>query len=330
MKQEELTLSRWAARGSIIVHALLTLVIICGCGSNSGALPVLPVLQGVVVETDQNMSATEGTFDVYRAPNADKVVVFLHGAMGTKHSFAYQLGLVGSIVEGDYSGVNEQVLLDNRAIAVFPQGRAVAEVPLATTWDNYVMKSGRNDAQFLRDLVAYMEGRYHISRFYLVGHSNGGMMVNRAWCETPELFDAYVSIAGPPSEHFLLPGTCSPSRVKPYLAIVGSEDMTLQVPGHWGDMQWAINPVLVNPAAFVDPVLIGERYFLDKRVHMMACGETVGAGDIDAVTHGAVTLWSYCNDSIQLVRVEAGGHSFNALQTAAGRSMLDLAFAFLR
>ena len=333
MNLHESYISRWAARGIIIVNALLSVFIICGCGSNSVALPqpskgTEQEAPRVIVEAYQSLPT--GSFDIYRATNADKAVVFLHGAMGTSHSFAFQVGLIGSFDEGDYSGVDEQVILDNRAVAVFPQGLAVAAVPQATTWDNHVMISGRDDVQFLRDLVAYISGKYQITKFYLVGHSNGGMMVNRVWCEAPDLFDAYVAIAGSPSEHYLLPGTCTPAEVRPYLGIVGSADAVLQVPGHWGDQTWTINPGLVNPAAFVDPVLIGERYFLDKRVEIMACGEAVGDGDADSVTDGAVTTWSYCNNSIKLVRVEAAFHTFSSLETIAGRSMLDFAFAFLR
>jgi polyhydroxybutyrate depolymerase len=156
-------------------------------------------------------------------------------------------------------------------------------------------------------------------------------MANRIWCEAPKLFKGYVAVSGPPSERFLAPETaCSPAGVKPYLGIVGAQDDVLQDYGNWEAQTWTINPLLtLGDPAFVDPILIGERYFLPTRV-TPRCGETVNAGDADATTDGAVTTWSFCDNSIILMRVEFGRHSLKSLKSASGHSMLELVFDFIR
>lgn len=285
---------------------------------------------GVVVETNQKLSTAPHLFDVYRAANADRAVIFLHGATGTKHYMAYELGLISSYVEGDYTGVNERVILDIKAIAVFPQGQTIQEAPWTFTWSNYVMISGQDDVQFLRDLVSYISAQYGVSKFYIVGHSNGGMMANRLWCEAPDLFDAYIAVAGPPAPHFLSV-SCSPTEVKPYLGIIGSQDNVFQVPNNWEDQKWFINPILLgNLAAFVDPVpaVVGERYFLPERVALM-CGGTVNQGDADAINEGSLTTWSYCSDSIKLARVEGAGHTITSLEDVSGQSLIDIVVDFI-
>ena len=289
---------------------LVFLFIICGGCSGGGSEP--PPLEttkppNVIVESNQTLfTTTSRSFDIYRATNADKAIVFLHGGGGTKHNFAYELGINLSIDDSSYNVVNEQILFDNKAIAVFPQGETIAAAPAAYTWNNYVMDSGQDDIQFLRDLVSFIATQYHVSKFYIVGHSNGGMMANRIWCEAPDLFEAYIAISGPPSEHFLAPATlCSPTQVKPYLGIVGAQDNVLQ-DYDWEAQTWTINPSLTEgDPSFVDPILIGERYFLPTRV-MQRCGGTVNAGDADAITDSAVAKWSFCNNSIKLMRVESG------------------------
>jgi poly(3-hydroxybutyrate) depolymerase len=289
----------------------------------------------VIVEPDQKLNTAPHLFDIYRSTSADKAIVFLHGAGGTKHFFAHQLGINLSDVESSYDTVNEQVILENKILAVFPQGQALPQSPGAYTWSNYVMTSGQNDLQFIKDLVGYIAARYQINTFYIVGHSNGGMMANRIWCESPELFEGYVAVAGPPSERFLAPQTpCSPAEVKPYLGIVGSADNVLQVTGNWDASTWTINPLLIAPplpvsAEIVDPVLAGERYFLTTRV-AQRCGASVKYGDEDAVVEGSLTRWSFCNNSIELLRVESAGHTLESLEARAGRSILDLVLDYLR
>jgi len=324
-------------RAYIILIPLFIMLsaLFCGCGSGGGSgggsiTTTAPDQPTVVVASNLTLDTAPNSFDIYRASNADKAVIFLHGGGGTKHNFAYALGINLSKSGFDYSHVNGQALIDNKVLAVFPQGEAIAEEPKAYTWDNYVMTSGGDDMQFMSDLVDFINAQYKITRFFIVGHSNGGMMVNRIWCETPEIFDAYIAISGPPSEHFLDPAICSPVVVRPYMGIVGSDDMVLQDIGHWEDRTWTIDPqvVSVSPKAFVDPVIIGERYFLQDRV-TAKCSGIVDVGDVDAAVDGSTTMWFFCNDSIQLVRVDSAGHSIGSLESVSGSTMLDMIFEFI-
>ena len=220
--------------------------------------------------------------------------------------------------------VNEEALLTNRALAVFPQGQAITAAPESFTWSNYVTDSGLDDMAFIRDLVGFISARYNISRFYIVGHSTGGMMVNRIWCEAPDLFDGYIAIAGPPAQLFLDPKRCSPNaEAKPYLGIVRSDDWVLGVPDNWEAPTWTIKQVLMQlpikpaPEAFLDPVVIGERSFLQTRVTKI-CEEVVGEGDSSAVSDGSITTWSFCEDSIRLLRVDSD-QGLDAMRKAVWR-----------
>jgi poly(3-hydroxybutyrate) depolymerase len=335
-KSEETERRPASCTGRHLFHAWIFLsAVLCfagsGCtGSGTGStVPAGTVQAEVIVETDQQLPTAPHLFDVYRATNADKAIVFLHGGLGNKHHMAYQVGLIPNDVKGDYTGVRQSLILENKVLAVFPQGQAIAESPKAYTWSNHVMTSGQNDVQFLRDLVSYISERYGITRFFIAGHSNGGMMVNRLWCEAPELFDRYVSIAGPPSEHFLNPETaCTPAQVKPYLAIVGSNDNMLQVVDNWEQPTWTINPIFTKDVSMLDPVMIGERYFLPSRA-AQRCGETVLTGDTDAVTAAALTIWSFCNDSIKLVRVQGGTHATESLESVSGQKMFNFVVDFI-
>jgi len=301
------------------------LAVSAGCGGDdAGPAGVTKI----VVEPNQTLSTAPHRFDVYRPEDADKAVVFLHGGGGTKELFAYQLGVKRTAGDSDYDAENEQILIDNKAIAVFPQGQAIPSAPAAYTWNNYVMDSGQDDLQFIRDLVAHISTQFGVSRIFVVGHSNGGMMVNRVWCEAPELFEAYIAISGPPSQRFEDTQTpCAPAIAKPFLTIVGARDDVLQN-DDWEAQSWTVNPILAASPAFVDPVLIGDRFMFPERV-TRRCGGTVQSGDADAVKDGKLATWSFCDGSIELIRVETAGHSVDSLESASGRSLLEFAFDFI-
>jgi len=307
--------------------AVAFLVIIAGgCGGDDNSSPD----QGskIIVEPNQKLSTAPHKFDIYRAVDADKAIVFLHGGGGTKEYSAYQLGIKRDPDNSNYDVANEHLLLDNKAIVVFPQGQAIQAAPTIYTWNNYATVSGQDDVQFIRDLVAYITTQFKVSKTCIVGHSMGGVMVSRIWCEAPELFDAFVSISGPPSEHFLDGQTpCTPTAAKPFLNIVGSQDGVLRNTD-WEAQTWTINPVLTITPAFVDSVVIGDRYFLPTSV-ARRCSGTVQPGDADAVNDGALTTWSYCDGSIKLIRVETAGHTIESLQGTSGLNMLQLAIDFM-
>lgn len=280
----------------------------------------------VIVEPNQHLTTEPHAFDVYRASNADKAIIFLHGGDATKEFAAYKLGVKTNLDTNSYIVADESLILGNKVIAVFPQGQTLRPNS-AYTWNNYVMNSGEDDMQFLRDLVAHIRAQYHINFVVLAGHSNGGMMTNRVWCEEPELFDAYVAFSGPPSEHFLSHSTpCDPADRKPILNVVGSRDSVLQNT-NWEAQKWTIDPELTGGIGFVDPVLIGARYYLTTQAARV-CSTAVAGGDADATKQGTITSWEYCSSMVKLMRVENAEHTLDSLRIFSGQNLLQLSLDF--
>jgi serine/threonine protein kinase/predicted esterase len=135
--------------------------------------------------------------------NAVDAVVFLQGGGGTKEGFAHALGLnVDAGPSRELSPEGRAWLLARRIVAVFPQGQYVGQSSSGKTWSNHLMISGVDDVFFLQDLAAALRADTplpHLERLFLAGHSNGGVMANRMWCESSATFDAYGSLAGPPA-----------------------------------------------------------------------------------------------------------------------------------
>ena len=110
-------------------------------------------------------------------------------------------------------------------LLAFPQGQSLQSCQQppcnAFTWNNFVMDSGQDDVGFLSALAAELRGGGVSAaapaatataafpalppgaRLSLAGHSNGGMMANRVWCETGDaVFDAFASFEGPMPRRF--------------------------------------------------------------------------------------------------------------------------------
>lgn len=297
----------------------------------------------VTVLSNQTISGHPHAIDFYRPANATSAIVFLHGGGGKKEGFANSLGIKNDDLSTDYdlSPSGRDWLVQSKVLAVFPQGQALASNPGATTWNNDVMLSGVDDVAFLQDLVASLKADpafADIHKFYLAGHSNGGMMTNRMWCESPTTFDAYGSLAGPMSSH-LEPSVgsspCAPSVVKPYLAIVGDSDTVLRTTGNMAVTYWYGNPALValGAAAWVDPAVypryLNEVLFYGKRT-ALGCSGTPAA----PVVSGQLETYSDCSGALRLIVVHqatdgsGGDHCIGSLSgpcvtTLVGNTGLD-------
>jgi poly(3-hydroxybutyrate) depolymerase len=322
----------------------------CGGGGDSGGSSTPPT-PTVSIETNRTIPNHPHTIDYYAPSNATSAVVFLHGGGGTKEGLEYNLGIKADNTSTDYnlSSSGRAWLINEQVAAIFPQGQSVAG--LNWTWSNHVMNSGVDDVQFLQDLVASIKSNSslsHVAKVYLAGHSNGGMMANRMWCESPDTFDGYAAFAGPPSIH-LDPTSgsnpCAPNIIQPYLAVVGDHDTVLQTAGEANNPYWTIDPILVvRSAAWVDPVpkVLNEELFYSKRVNLK-CASAAGT----ATTAGQVTTYSDCAGSLKMIIVaqatiggkpSAGDHCLLTLTgpcvtTLTGDTGLDLkteAMTFLK
>ncbi len=161
-----------------------------------------------------------------------RLIVALHGGGGTKHNFAYSLGLKFSpetnyVTESGELDFDQDYLDRNNIALIFIQGQSIPEVPGAFTWTNTIMNSGWDDKAMIRAFVKKIREQQVFKSIYLMGHSMGGVMTNRIWCEEPELFDGYASSAGPMSVN--LRSSCQPSLIKPYLHATGLNDRILQI-----------------------------------------------------------------------------------------------------
>ncbi len=217
---------------------------------------------------------------------------------------------------------------------VVPQGQSLDSEPNARTWSNHAMLSGQNDKAFLQALAAQIRSDYGIAQLTLAGHSMGGVMVNRLWCEAPASFDAYVSLAGPASAEFTRPDLpCAPGAgIKPYLGVIGDSDAVMQNAGLWESARWTVNPVWVQASikAWHNDEVIGEFQQQRARVALM-CDQTLEVGAFMAA--GPVDTWRSCAGRLQLKRVRGASHGVSALDeqmgTASTLDLMDAVMAFI-
>lgn len=283
---------------------MLFLLSACGGGLNSPSSDAtLPPF--VSVRSDQTLSGYPHKIDYYIPSNAESTVIFLHGGGGKKESFAENLGIKNDSTNTNYavSTGGENWLINNKVIAIFPQGQARPGSPLATTWNNYMMDSGQNDVAFLQALVTALKNDPtlpHTTKYYLVGHSNGGMMVNRMWCESPNTFDGFGALAGPPSTMLAAGGAhpCAPSVTKPYIGVVGNADTGLQTTGNMSASSWTLSQYNGSSPAWVNSTVINDKNFHTDRV-AMKCGGSVGAPTVS----GQLTTYSDCSGSVKFILI---------------------------
>ena len=314
------------------------------------------------------LNAFPQAMDVYLPSNATRAVVFLHGGGGSKEGAAVkEIGVALAPPSGTTPVPDTQWLEDNHTAFVFPQGQHVQGAQRAATWSNYVMSSGVDDMAFLTALAgalrsgALAKGVPTFAHVYLAGHSNGGMMTNRVWCEGSALFDAYVSLAGPASvqldpasapldagvtDGLIGHAPCAPASPRPYLGVLGDADTILETKGHWNDDVWTINGCLTKDkhGSWVDPRLVSERRF-----HAVRVAARCGGAPAAPVTSpdGRTTTWSDCKGSIRLEEVTganhcvmedvvpcidgtlAGAECTNSIEAQSGTRMRDVLVSFV-
>lgn len=260
---------------------------------------------------------------VYRPAGATKAIVFLHGLGGTTGQFAYDLGFNRIRAQQTAKNVNWDWLARNGIIAVFAQG----QVPPGGTlpaWSNYVTDSGQDDVAFLKALSGYVKTKYGASEVSLSGHSAGGAMTARMWCEASTAYKAFVSLAGPmPSTTYPQPSpTCVPSQPAPYFIIVGGKDSKLPA---FASGRTTPTPEQIA-AGLTDTILTSEWGRHQDRSGAV-CGEAPALADQSVDATGPT--WNNCNGRVRYSIVTNADHPVASLEQNAHVRMVDLIAGFV-
>jgi hypothetical protein len=222
------------------------------------------------------------------------------------------------------------------------------------------MTSGQDDVAFLRALAVYIRENHRTSKLYLSGHSNGGMMVNRMWCETgSKIFDAFVAFDGPASELYdpvydpdppagdsqkYLPcpvpseGT---TLVPPFLSVVAFKDHIVgNTPEqNMNENTWKLpsKTYLLAAYAYTHRLLLNDWYAHERLRAPIACGQSPDRSKF--YTRSNIDLWSACKGRVAVVAFReplancsklAEGHCITYLQAGLGAGLLDFAFEWAR
>lgn len=310
------------------------------------------------VEVDQQIANTRDggqhphEIDIYiPAGGFDTVIVALHGGGGAKGQYAAALGILTSfpqtadvvvwgaltnkywrcaliVPQGQHcKGVDPELGPGNNPFNPLDVNTVSDEYPRGIpTWSNHVMWSSVDDMQFLKDMAAYIEGRWPGKTKILGGHSNGGIMANRMWYEDPTHFDYYCGTSGPAGIYHRQVSSPPPAIVKPFLGIYGAQDTNLSITdGRFYNDTWQLSQL---SKAFVQfpALVIGELDQLQFRVDAYndAHGlppETVEIADgVDKSAFvGSVRVWSYSGGANRVQLYDSADHSSKELQLCAGR-----------
>jgi len=262
--------------------------------------------------------------DVYRPVGATKAIVFLHALGGRTGQLAYDLGLNRLMAAPTAKNVNWEWLTQNGVIAVFPQGLAKPGTTLPT-WSNYVFDSGQDDVGFLKALSSHVKSQYGATEVSLAGHSDGGVMTARVWCEATTSYKAFVSLAGPmPSSTYPSPGpTCTPLVPAPYYMLVGGKDTKLG--------SFAIGKAAPTPeqmaAGLTDSILVSEWHRHEDRSRVVCAEKPLLAYSSVAATG---PTWNACSAHIRYTVVANADHPIASLERYAGIRMVDVIAGFVK
>ncbi len=221
----------------------------------------------------------------YQPQDSPAVVFSLHGRTGTSQ-------------EAMQSQRWEPLADSKNFIVVFPQALATSkEGKPVTQWNALNVNSGVDDVGFLTQVAQQISGQYgaNAKRAYVVGFSNGGMMVSRLVCEAGETFAAMASVAGIGSTAHT---DCAPQTVTPIMFIHGEKDHLPPQQGRASNLR----PVEATINVFVDAY---------------ACSKTpeVKVLEDKLPTDGTQTThyrYSKCEDdaSVEYYFIQDGGHTW--------------------
>jgi polyhydroxybutyrate depolymerase len=207
------------------------------------------------------------------------VVVLLHGANTTPADV---------IATGGWAAAVSR----DRFIVAAPQG-------LFSSWNAgdcclLAHSAQVDDAGFVDQVIGQLVARPDVdpARVYLVGESNGGMMVYRSLCTTEH------PIAGAASVEGTSVSNCPPRAPVPLLHVHGRDDVTIPYRG--------------GPSAV--PLVVGANFVpVEQSLAQFASGEGCAEPPAQSTTGSAtVRVWSGCRGGVEvrLASVAGVGHSW--------------------
>lgn len=273
--------------------------------SDDVANPAL--MQGLIQRSLQSGGRERTYFIHFPAGDAAArpVVIALHGGNGTAPRRARQMG---------FNAIGER----EGFIAVYPQGVNYGWNDGRGTPEMLKRQESVDDVAFFRALIGELKSLPQVDprRIYLVGGSNGGMMIQRLACEAPQLIAASVTMVASLPEP--LRDTCRPDVPMPILMMNGTADPLVPygggaVGGARGMDQGRVIPAEETLALWVrnngcsDPPELGSLPDQDPA---------------DGMTTETRT-WTKCRDGAQVVffRMNGAGHGL------PGRSRTKAALA---
>lgn len=274
------------------------------------------------LETGVTVAGFPHKVDVYRPAGATRAIVFLHGHGGRTWQLAYDLGVNRKFLPATAKNVDWTALTRLGVIAVFPQGQVLAPSVLPT-WNNHVFDSGQDDVAFLAALSTHVRQAWGAGSVALAGHSSGGTMTARMWCEGTPAYQAYFSIAGPmTSPAYPSHGqTCTPLAPRPYAVTIGDRDTKLAM--------FAFGIVQPTPeqmaAGLTDTILLSEwARHADRGIAV--CGASTTLEGSQPTSAGLA--WTACNATLGFTVVPGADHPIASLEQFAGIRMLDWVAGF--
>jgi hypothetical protein len=208
-------------------------------------------------------------------------------------------------------------------------------------WSNRGTWSGWDDYQFHKDVSALMQSRRPSAIRMVMGHSDGGIMVQDRWFQeasAPYYFHVYYTAAGPGATYYETQPM--PTIPRPMRSVVGRRDTNIGVLGpdgtdHLFDAEWAQRtpPTPAYAAAnYVWPspqFFIGEWVQLQARVnayntHNSRAAETIhwADGTPHSTSLGTTTEFSYCGGAMQLAVLGGVDHDLITIQRGLAQTMV--------
>ncbi len=213
---------------------LLAVILLGFVGFSCGEAPDVANETQTQRLTPATLPAGEGTYKLSFGPGgilARKYWVYVPPSWPNGGPYRAIFNFHGAGASNYHTTTANQDLVDRaragNVILFFPLG-------LLKTWNagHCCLGNPADDVGFVSDLVAEMETEFSLDtdQVYAMGHSNGGMLVQRIAAEMPDLFAAYASVNGSVGSWSSTTLSAAPGCDPTDAACVGWEPLWVQTP----------------------------------------------------------------------------------------------------